>query len=58
MFHSINCNFHTLDTILKEGTSESNYLQWQILEDLALVENDVESEAYKHLLEVKGDELI
>ena len=56
IFYTVSCDWKRLEQILethKGANIEISELQWTMLEDLA-VRDDVESDAYKHIVEKKG----
>lgn len=64
LFFMMSCDFQLLEQMLEAQANESMptgqqqieqlaKMQWKVLEDLA-VKDDKESEAYKHLVELRG----
>ena len=63
IFYTVSCDWQRLEEVLQASSNESNpngmevdktSLQWSVLEDLA-VRDDRDMEAYKHVVEKKGE---
>ena len=63
IFYTVSCDWQRLEEVLQASSNESNQngmevdktsLQWSVLEDLA-VRDDRDTEAYKHVVEKKGE---
>ena len=51
MFYTVSCDWDRLEKVLQESNEQ---LQWTVLEDLA-VRDERDSEAYRHVVESKGE---
>ena len=52
MFYTVSCDWDRLEKVLQDSAEQ---LQWTVLEDLA-VRDERDSEAYRHVVESKGQE--
>ena len=60
IFYTVSCDWERLEQVLQASAPDSEMqidktsLQWSVLEDLA-VRDERDSEAYKHVVEQKGE---